>query len=63
MGAVWKRMSWSFVVHDPGEGDTPADNRNKYHSLIKEQWKERWKTKKYCEHKEGEDHRIWQPTY
>ena len=43
MGAVWKRMSRSFVVHDPGEGDTHADNRNKYHSLIEEQWKEQWK--------------------
>ena len=26
VGVIWKRVSRSFVVHDPGQGDASADN-------------------------------------
>ena len=42
-GVIGEGTSRSLVVHDSGQGDTPADNRNKYHSLMEEQWKEQWK--------------------
>ena len=29
MGVVWKRVSRSFVIHDPGEGDASADDGGK----------------------------------